>query len=191
MQRIRRLRALGLPLERIREILEQAPQDHEKTLRAALGARLALYLVAPLDLAVYLRARLLSFLGPALLIGWLSAILLGSEIHLNVLSLLASLGLIALLLTGYVAFTVLGSAFDADLSQVAEDGMQALILEEFPGTPRRLQLLGLTVLLFGGMLALCWKLPLVVVLPVLAALDVVLLLIGWHRSKAYLARLDG
>jgi len=36
LQRIRRLRALGLPLERIREILEQAPQDHEKTLRAAL-----------------------------------------------------------------------------------------------------------------------------------------------------------
>src|SRR5579885_1287340 len=36
LQRIRHLRALGLPLERIREILEQAPQDHEKTLRAAL-----------------------------------------------------------------------------------------------------------------------------------------------------------
>jgi DNA-binding transcriptional MerR regulator len=36
LQRIRRLRALGLSLERIRAILEQEPQDHEKTLRAAL-----------------------------------------------------------------------------------------------------------------------------------------------------------
>lgn len=155
------------------------------------GARLALYLVAPFDLTVYLRARLLSFLWPALLIGWLSASFLSIEVHLNVLSLLASLVLIALLLSGYVAFTVLGSAFDADLTQTAEDGMQALILEEFPGTPRRLQLLGLTVLLFGGMLALCWRLPLAVALPALAALDTVLLLAGWRISKAYLARLDG
>ncbi len=155
------------------------------------GARLTLYLVAPFDLAVYLRARLLSFLWPALLTGWLAAIFLGIEVHLNVFSLLASLALISLLLSGYVAFTVLGSAFDANLTQIAEDDMQALILEEFPGTPRRLQLLGLTVLLFGGMLALCWRLPLVVVLPVLVALDAVVLLVGWRISKAYLARLDG
>lgn len=155
------------------------------------GARLALYLVAPFDIAVYLRARLLSFLWPALLIGWLSAILLSVEIRLTVLSLLAALVLIALLLTGYVAFTVLGSALDADLAQVAEDGMQALLLEEFPGTPRRLQLLGLTILLFGGMLVLCWQQPLVVVLPALVALDTVLLLVGWRIGKAYLARLDG
>src|SRR5581483_492289 len=36
LRHIRRLRALGLPLSRIREILEQAPQDHEKTLRTVL-----------------------------------------------------------------------------------------------------------------------------------------------------------
>jgi hypothetical protein len=155
------------------------------------GARLALYLVAPFDLAVYVRARLLSFLCPALLTGWLSAIFLGIEIHLNVFSLLASLALTSLLLSGYVAFTVLGSALDADLAQIAEDSMQALILEEFPGTPRRLQLLGLTILLFGGMLALCWKLPLLAALLALAALDAGLLLVGWRVSKAYLARLEG
>jgi DNA-binding transcriptional MerR regulator len=36
LQRIRRLRALGLPLERIRAILNDSPQDAEKTLRQAL-----------------------------------------------------------------------------------------------------------------------------------------------------------
>lgn len=36
LQRIRRLRALGLSLERIREILNEAPENNEKTLRAAL-----------------------------------------------------------------------------------------------------------------------------------------------------------
>ena len=154
------------------------------------GARLALYLVAPFDIAVYLRARLLAFLCPALLIGWLSAIFLSIEIHLHMLSLLAGMALLSLLLTGYIAFTVLGSAFDADLTQVAEDGMQALVLEEFPGTPRRLQLLGLTVLLFGSMLILCWKLPLVVVLPLLVTLDTVLLVVGWRAGRAYLTRLE-
>lgn len=36
LQRIRRLRALGLTLERIREILDEAPENNEQTLRAAL-----------------------------------------------------------------------------------------------------------------------------------------------------------
>lgn len=36
LQRIRRLRALGLSLERIREILGESEQDHEQTLRNAL-----------------------------------------------------------------------------------------------------------------------------------------------------------
>lgn len=38
LQRIRRLRALGLSLERIREILDEAPENNESTLRAALHA---------------------------------------------------------------------------------------------------------------------------------------------------------
>src|SRR5438105_15404772 len=36
LQRIRRLRSLGLSLERIREILGQPDQEHEQTLRNAL-----------------------------------------------------------------------------------------------------------------------------------------------------------
>lgn len=36
LRRIRHLRALGLSLERIREILAQSPDEHESTLRAAL-----------------------------------------------------------------------------------------------------------------------------------------------------------
>ncbi|GCE14893.1 helix-turn-helix domain-containing protein [Tengunoibacter tsumagoiensis] len=38
LQRIRRLRALGLSLERIRAILDEAPENNESTLRAALHA---------------------------------------------------------------------------------------------------------------------------------------------------------
>lgn len=38
LQRIRRLRALGLSLERIREILDEATENNESTLRAALHA---------------------------------------------------------------------------------------------------------------------------------------------------------
>ncbi|HEU5382376.1 MAG TPA: MerR family transcriptional regulator [Ktedonobacteraceae bacterium] len=36
LRRIRHLRALGLSLERIREILQRSPDEHESTLRAAL-----------------------------------------------------------------------------------------------------------------------------------------------------------
>jgi DNA-binding transcriptional MerR regulator len=38
LQRIRRLRALGLSLERIRKILDEAPENNESTLRVALHA---------------------------------------------------------------------------------------------------------------------------------------------------------
>jgi hypothetical protein len=153
------------------------------------GARLALYLVAPFDLAAFLRARLCSYLLPALLIGWLTAMLLSIEVSLNFLSLLLALALIGLILIGYVALTVLGSALDADLTQVAEDKMQILMLEELPITPRRLQLLSLTLLVFGAMLLLCWKLPVPAALLVLACLDVLVIVVGGRISRVYLARL--
>jgi len=153
------------------------------------GARLALYLVAPFNLAAFLRARLCSYLLPALLIGWLTAMLLSIEVSLSFLALLLALALVGLILTGYVALTVLGSALDADLTQVAEDKMQILMLEELPITPRRLQLLSLTLLVFGAMLLLCWKLPVPGALLALVGLDALVIVVGGRVSRVYLARL--
>ncbi len=58
--------------------------------------------------------------------------------------------LIALLLTGYTLFIVLGSAFDLDSNQKSEGAMQMLMLEEMPITPRRLQLFRLEPLAARG-----------------------------------------
>lgn len=154
------------------------------------GARLTLYLVAPLNLAMFLRARLCSYLLPAFFTGGISTLVLSMWVGLNAFSCLLTLLLLSLILTGYVALTVLGSALDADLTQVAEDWAQVLILEEFPMTPRRLQLLGLTLLLFGGMLLLCWKLPPLAALLTLASLDAMLLGVGLYLGQKYLAHLS-
>jgi hypothetical protein len=153
------------------------------------GARLALYLTAPFDPARFLRARLISYLVPDLLIGWLSALILGAWIGLNLFSLLLALALLSLILAGFVALTVLGSVLDADLTQVAEDSMQILLLEEMPMTPRRLQLLGVTILHFGMMLLLCWKLPMPGAFLVLVGLDTLLLVGGERVGRKSLARL--
>ncbi|GCE14895.1 hypothetical protein [Tengunoibacter tsumagoiensis] len=153
------------------------------------GARLTLYLTAPLAPATFLRVRLCSYLLPTLLIGWLCAHLLGLWTGLNLLALSQALALLSLLLTGYATLTVLGSALDADLTQFVEDNLQTLMLEEMPITPRRLQLLSLTILLFGVMLLLCWKLPMPGALLALVALDALLLVIGERLARAQLARL--
>ncbi|HZO72544.1 MAG TPA: hypothetical protein VFB60_10110 [Ktedonobacteraceae bacterium] len=154
------------------------------------GARLALYLSAPLNLTTFLRARLCSYLLPAMIIGWLSALLLGYWAGLSMLSLLLALVLLGLILTGYVALAVLGSAWDADLTQRADDPLQTLVLEEFPITPRRLLLLGLTIPFFGGMLLLCWKLSAPATLLALACLDMAVFMIGERLGKSALARLS-
>jgi hypothetical protein len=153
------------------------------------GNRLALYLVIPHGLSAFVRARLVSFLLPTLLVGLSSTLLLGLWTGLAASSLLAAVALVLLMLLGYICFTVLGSALDANLTIVVEDRMQALMQEEVPITPRRLQLLALTVALFSAMLWLAWKLPLVLALPTLALLDVATLLLMWRMSLAYIARL--
>lgn len=152
------------------------------------GNRLALYLVAPCGISRFLRARLYSFLCPALLVGLPSAILLGLWIALPLPSLLAALVLVALILLGYTAFTVLGSALDEDLNIAIEDRLQALMQEEMPITSWRLQLLGLTLLLLGCQFLLAWKLSFPLALFALAFIDGVVLLLMWRVSLKHLAR---
>lgn len=135
------------------------------------GARIAYYLLAPHTMAAFLRARLVSFLLPALSIGLALCLVLSFWQRLSFYEAGLAVVLIALLLTGYTAFIVLGSAFDLDRNQVAEGVMQMLMLEEMPITPRRLQLLGLSLLLLAGMVLLIVKLPVAVAIVVLALLD--------------------
>ena len=104
------------------------------------GARISYYLLAPISMAAFLRARLASFLLPALSIGLIVCLVLSLWQRLPFYDAGLAFLLMALLLTGYTSFIVLGSAFDLDSTQVAEGAMQTLMLEELPITPRRLQL---------------------------------------------------
>jgi hypothetical protein len=135
------------------------------------GARISYYLLAPVSMVAFLRARLASFLLPALSIGLVVCLILSLWQHLSFYDVVLGFVLIALLLTGYISFIVLGSAFDLDSNQIAEGAMQMLMLEEFPITPRRLQLLGLSFLLLTGMVLLVVKLPVALTIVVLVLLD--------------------
>lgn len=135
------------------------------------GARISYYQLAPLTMAAFLRARLGSFLLPALSIGLLVCLILSLWLRLSFYDAGLAALLIALLLTGYTSFIVMGSAFDLDSNQVAEGAMQTLMLEELPITSRRLQLLGLSLLLLTGMVLLIVKLPVMVAIGVLTPLD--------------------
>lgn len=153
------------------------------------GNRFALYLVLPRGISTFLRARLYSFLIPSLLTGLLAVLVFGLWNGLSPLELGAALLLTLLILSGYIVFTVLGSALDEDLTIEIEGRTQALLQEEMPITPRRLQLFSLSIMLFAAMLLLSWKLPLLLVLPALFLFDGVLALLMWWLSLRYLERL--
>ncbi|HKF36702.1 MAG TPA: hypothetical protein VKB35_07340 [Ktedonobacteraceae bacterium] len=131
------------------------------------GARLNLYLAAPPGITTYLRARLLVFLIPMLSIGLLLSLVFAQWAGLTVSETALAMLTIALVLIGYTTFIVWGSAWDEDLSLTAEDMMQ----EELPVTPRRLQLLGMNLLLLAAMFLLVWKLPGLPSIAALALLD--------------------
>jgi hypothetical protein len=96
---------------------------------------------------------------------------------------------VALVLIGYTTFIVWGSAWDEDLSLTAEGMMQVLMQEELPFTPRRLQLLGMSLLLIAAMLLLVWKLPGLPSMSALALLDGIALTLGWRLSYIHLRAL--
>jgi hypothetical protein len=151
------------------------------------GARIAYYLLAPFHMASFLRVRLVSFLLPALSIGLLVCLVLSLWLRLSFYNAVVAALLLMLLLTGYTSFIVLGSAFDLDSNQVAEGAAQNLMLEELPITPRRLQLLGLSLLLLTGMVLLVLKLPVALAIIVLALLDGVIYIGLGHFSNAHLS----
>ena len=151
------------------------------------GARINYYLLAPISMVSFLRARLVSFLLPALSIGLVVWLILSLWLRLSFYDAGLAVVVIALLLIGYTFFIVLGSAFDLDSDQVAEGAMQTLMLEELPVTPRRLQLLGLSLLFLTGMVLLVIKLPAALTIVALGLLDGVVCI---GLGQACLARIS-
>ncbi len=94
--------------------------------------------------------------------------------------------MVILILIGYTTFIVWGSAWDEDLNLASEGMMQVLPQEELPFTPRRLRLLGLSLLLIVVMFLLVWKLPALLSMPVLVLLDGMVMVVGWRFSDAHL-----
>lgn len=153
------------------------------------GSRLNLYLVAPLDMAAYLRARLVVFLIPVLFVGLALSMVFSLWAGLTAVETGIAMLTVALILTGYTTFIVWGSAWDEDLNLTAEGMMQVLSQEELPVTPRRMQLLGLGLSLIAAMFLLVWKLPGMLSMPAMVLLDGIVLAVGWRFSRAYLRRL--
>ena len=153
------------------------------------GARLSLYLVAPLKTSTYLRVRLAVYLLPGLCIGLIAGIGLSIWAGISMYETGMALLAIILALIGYTAFMVWGSASDIDTTQAPEGATQTLLLEELPATPRRLQLLGLSIALLAGLFFLTWKLPLQWTLVVLMLVDGLLLMLSWRYARHQLSAL--
>jgi hypothetical protein len=150
------------------------------------GCRLDIYLVTLPGIIMYLRARLTVFLIPVLLIGLPLSLAFSWWIGLPAIELARAILMVILILTGYTTFIVWGSAWDEDLNLASEGMMQVLTQEELPFTPRRLQLLGLSLLLIAAMFLLVWKLPVFLSMPVLVLLDGMVMVAGWRFSYWHL-----
>ncbi len=154
------------------------------------GSRLNLYLAAPPGIATYLRARLVVFLIPMLSIGLIMGIVFAWWTGLTASETALVMLTVALVLIGYTTFIVWGSAWDEDLSLTAEGMMQLLLQEELPFTPRRLQLLGMSLLLIAAMFLLVWKFPGLPSMAALALLDGIVIIVGHRLSLAHLCGLE-
>jgi hypothetical protein len=148
------------------------------------GSRLTYYLVAPAGMKTYLRSRLKVLLIAAQLVALAISIAMSWWIGLSMIEFAQTITMVSLIVIAYTSFCVCGSAWDEDLNLVSEGMMPVITQEELPFTPKRLQLLGLSFLLLGAMFLLVWKLPVSLSMPALVVLDTIVLIVGWHFSKA-------
>ncbi len=148
------------------------------------GARLSIYLVVPLKMATYLRARLTVFLVTVLFVGLVLSLAFGWLVGLSTIEVAKAVAMVALILFGYTTFIVWGSAWDEDLNLVSEGMMPMLMQEELPVTPRRLQLLGLSLALIAAMFLLVWKLPVPLSMLALVLVDGAVITLGWRFGSA-------
>ena len=152
------------------------------------GSRFSLYLNMPFPLTQILRARLLSCLLPLLLEALLITLYLCLQLQLALSALGPVLLAVMLIVTGSTTVLVLGSAWDLDLHAMAEDAMQALMLEEVPLTPRKMLLSLLGLLSAAALFLPLYFLPLAPALLLQVLIATLLILLTWRWSLASLRR---
>ncbi|HYN88154.1 MAG TPA: hypothetical protein VER55_06475 [Ardenticatenaceae bacterium] len=153
------------------------------------GNRLALYLVAPHRVADFLRAKFAVFGGLVVLEGLALSMVLGRWAGLGPLELAFAAVALTCIVLAMAATLVWGSAWDEDLDLAVEGAVQTMLVEEVPSTPRRLWLLGLTLLVGSSAFLLAWKLPPALAFTVVGAFASVSMAVAWRFGNAYLRRL--
>jgi hypothetical protein len=144
------------------------------------GARLAIYLTAPLHSENLLRAKLVAVLPPVMLIGWATLAITGMGTGLSIAEWFLAISTTTLLLVGVTGFVVWAGAGDVDLDALPHGSTELLLQEELPVTPRRLQLLGIGFLVLVAAIYLLWRLPLLQVLALALLLCGFMLWMGWR-----------
>jgi hypothetical protein len=165
-------------------VLETAPNA-----LSGEGSRFSLYLVAPLECLRILRAKLLLFLFPLLLIDLIMGLVLSWQLRLTAVQTGFALLAATLMTSVLVNLLVLGSVWDLDLNLQIEGIEQILLQEEGPFSPRRMALVNLCVLLLGLMLLLLWKLPPLPALTLLFLLTALVSTSMWHWGNKHLDHL--
>jgi hypothetical protein len=148
------------------------------------GNRLTLYLSAPSTIATLLRAKLLTFLLPAMLVGLATDLLIGWSIGLPIGIAVYTTIAVVLAIIPCIALPVLGSTWELNLNLAVEGSVQALLQEEAAITPKRMLLLNLTLVLFALSFLIVWKFPPVLAIIALLSFDIAILapLLQWSRT---------
>lgn len=150
--------------------------------------RLTLYLIAPCELATFLRAKLLLFSFPILLQGMAIGLFLAWQIGLTLSQAAFALVAIVLILVGALTLLICGSTWGENPNVTVEGTMQTVFQEEVPATPQRIWLLNLGTTAFVAMILLLWKLPPVPALIALVVIDMAIITSMWHFGQAQLRR---
>jgi len=153
------------------------------------GNRLTLYLTAPSSRSALLRAKLLTFLLPAVLVGLSTDLLVSWSIGLPIGVVACTAIAVPLAIIPCIALPVLGSTWELNLDLAVEGTVQALLQEEVAITPKRILLLNLTLVLFALLFFIVWKLPPMLAIAVLLFLDIAILALLFQWSRIYLRQL--
>jgi hypothetical protein len=155
------------------------------------GNRLTLYLTVPSTRSALLRAKLLTFLLPAVLVGLSTDLLVSWSIGLPIGVVACTAIAVPLAIIPCIALPVLGSTWELNLNLAVEGTVQALLQEEAAITPKRILLLNLTLVLFALIFLIVWKLPPMLAITALLFLDIAILALLFQWSGRYLRQLTG
>ncbi len=121
------------------------------------GNRLTLYLITPSSTANFLWAKLVLYLGTVSGITLPLSLTACLFLHLSIPTTLLTLTFILLINGGITLIIVWGSTWDEDIHLAIEGGVQAMLYEQLPSTPRRLAIL-LAGMLFASLcLLITWQ----------------------------------